>query len=193
MNILSILVIIFGILVVSSISTVYSILWLVATFITVSIILVFFDSSFVSLIYIIVYVGAIAILFLFVVQLLDLSGINYSVVNKTNNLKFLDSTWHGGFWILFLFLFFILGVSILFITFTYGPIVDLDSIGIFTELKEEMNIFSNLEYKNIFNSGEVSQVKSLAEWLYGSNLICLIIISVILLIAMIAPIYLCKS
>lgn len=191
MSILSILVIIFGILVVSSISTIYSVLWLVITFITVSIILVFFDSSFVSLIYIIVYVGAIAILFLFVVQLLDLTGITGSRldlsfkenVGKINNWKFLDK----GFLILFIISFISAIIAILF------PGSLSNYMSILSEYLVSETIFTNIEYKNIFNSGDVSQVKSLAEWLYGSNLICLIIIGIILLISMIAPIYLCKE
>jgi NADH-quinone oxidoreductase subunit J len=51
---------------------VYSVLSLVVLFVIVSIILLVLEVEFFALIYIIVYVGAVAVLFLFVIMMLDL-------------------------------------------------------------------------------------------------------------------------
>ena len=71
MEILSFLAIIGSIFVVTAKSTVLSIIWLVTVFIFSALILAYLGLTYAALTYIIVYVGAIAILFLFVVQLLD--------------------------------------------------------------------------------------------------------------------------
>ena len=71
MGILSLLAIICSILVVTAPNTILSIVWLVTVFILISLVLGYIGLTYAALTYIIVYVGAIAILFLFVVQLLD--------------------------------------------------------------------------------------------------------------------------
>ena len=57
-------------------NTIYSVLFLVLSFLSASSILFLFKCEFVSLIFILIYVGAIAILFLFVVMMLDLKDSN---------------------------------------------------------------------------------------------------------------------
>lgn len=62
-------------LVVCSTSAAHAVLFLVVLFLLVSFIFVFIGAEYLGLVYIIVYVGAIAVLFLFVVMLLDLRNI----------------------------------------------------------------------------------------------------------------------
>ena len=57
---------------------IYSVLFLVLSFITASFILFFLECEFLSLLFIIIYVGAIAVLFLFVVMMLDVKITNFS-------------------------------------------------------------------------------------------------------------------
>jgi len=57
-------------------SSVFSVLYLVLSFISASIILFIFECEFLALTFIIVYVGAIAVLFLFVVMMLDVKTQN---------------------------------------------------------------------------------------------------------------------
>jgi NADH-quinone oxidoreductase subunit J len=57
---------------------VYSVLFLVLSFISASCILFFLECEFLSLLFIIIYVGAIAVLFLFVVMMLDVKTTNFS-------------------------------------------------------------------------------------------------------------------
>lgn len=63
-----------GVMVVSSYHPVHSVLWLVFAFLGAAGLFLLYDFGFLALILIIVYVGAIATLFLFVVMMLDLSS-----------------------------------------------------------------------------------------------------------------------
>jgi len=59
-------------MVISVKNPVYSVLFLILTFITAACLLFLLEIEFISLIFIVVYVGAIAVLFLFVVMMLDI-------------------------------------------------------------------------------------------------------------------------
>ena len=67
-----------GLNVIISQNPVYSILYLVLFFITGSSLLALFGFDYLSLIFILVYVGAIAVLFLFVIMILDIKVVNKS-------------------------------------------------------------------------------------------------------------------
>jgi len=79
-----------------------SIVFLVATFINAALMLFFFGVDFLSLIFIIVYVGAIAILFLFVVMMVSIKTKIVNVFSVHSLLNLLKGVW------LYFFLFFIL-------------------------------------------------------------------------------------
>lgn len=72
LDFLSILAIISGILVIVSINPVVSVLYFIGFFLIVSLYLIMLGLSFIGLVYILVYVGAIAILFLFIIMLLNI-------------------------------------------------------------------------------------------------------------------------
>lgn len=61
-----------ALMVIFSINPIHSVLWLVLVFINTSILLISTGSDFLGLLFIIVYVGAIAVLFLFVVMMLNI-------------------------------------------------------------------------------------------------------------------------
>ena len=63
-----------GVMVISAFSSVHSVLWLIMVFISASALFILLDAEFIALIFLIVYVGAIAILFLFVIMMLNFSG-----------------------------------------------------------------------------------------------------------------------
>lgn len=73
--ILSAATILCGIMVVISKNPVYSILWLIATFFTITGHYVMLNAQFLALVNIIVYAGAIMVLFLFVVMLMNLQNV----------------------------------------------------------------------------------------------------------------------
>lgn len=66
-------------------NAIFSVLFLVLSFLSASCLLFLLKCEFLSLVFILIYVGAIAILFLFVVMMLDLKTIN----NKKDSLKYL--------------------------------------------------------------------------------------------------------
>ena len=160
MTFLTIAAIITSILVVVNTSTVFSVLWLVATFIITSGILSLLNLGFPALIYVIVYVGAIAILFLFVIQLLGTDRqYDYKSVTKTGPLAILFSV----------------GIMSLLITFTASLTIyeDLHSLGILVRKLGYSTIYGELlsgegAIDNIVGLSQLTQdnslqVESLAE------------------------------
>jgi NADH-quinone oxidoreductase subunit J len=71
-NIIELMLIGAGVLVVSSLNSVHSVLWLVMVYINGGILFILMQAGFIALIFLIVYVGAISILFLFVIMMLNL-------------------------------------------------------------------------------------------------------------------------
>ena len=70
---------------ITSQNAIFSVLFLVLSFLSASSLLFLLKCEFLSLIFILIYVGAIAILFLFVVMMLDLKTLN----NKKDSIKYL--------------------------------------------------------------------------------------------------------
>ena len=68
-------IILSGVMVISALNPVHSVLWLVVAFISASAIFIQLEVDFLALILLVVYVGAIAILFLFVIMMLNLTGL----------------------------------------------------------------------------------------------------------------------
>nr|QQY98451.1 NADH dehydrogenase subunit 6 [Chrysaora quinquecirrha] len=78
---LSISAIISGTMVVSSIHPVYSVIWLVMTFISTGALFMLLNINFVGMILLIIYVGAIAILFVFIIMMLNLISLDLEITN----------------------------------------------------------------------------------------------------------------
>jgi len=71
-NFFSILLIVSSILVVTTKNSLHSVLFLVGSFLSASLLLFLFENEFLALFFLIIYLGAIAILFLFVVMMLNI-------------------------------------------------------------------------------------------------------------------------
>src|ERR1044072_2562743 len=69
---LYILILVSGILVITSKNTVQSVLYLILVFLLCSLLFIYLGADFIGLIILIVYIGAIAVLFLFVVMMLNI-------------------------------------------------------------------------------------------------------------------------
>ena len=80
----TIILVLSSLMVIVSQNAIYSVLFLVLSFVSASSILFLFKCEFISIIFILIYVGAIAVLFLFVVMMLDLKDYNL----KKNILKY---------------------------------------------------------------------------------------------------------
>lgn len=76
--IFSCVLIISSLMIIFSQNSIYSVLFLVLSFISSSSILFLLECEYISLIFIIIYVGAIAVLFLFVVMMLDIKTIYFA-------------------------------------------------------------------------------------------------------------------
>jgi NADH-ubiquinone oxidoreductase chain 6 len=82
LNILSIFTIISGIYVIISKNPIVSVLFLIGLFAGISTYLIFIGLSFIGLSYLIIYIGAVSILFLFILMLID---IRISELQNNNN------------------------------------------------------------------------------------------------------------
>jgi len=63
-----------GLMVISSLNSVHSVLWLIGSFTISIVIFIVLEVDFIALMFLIVYVGAIAILFLFVLMMLNFTS-----------------------------------------------------------------------------------------------------------------------
>jgi len=199
---------IFSILVITSKNPVFSVLYLIAVFLGVAVYLVAVGVPYIGLVYLIVYIGAIAILFLFVIIILNLrlSELFDWGLNFTKNLPL--GTLFG---LLFFFVFYsilpqtllllktliltsIMKMFYLFLNLIYS----LFSFGNnLTVLVAEQNTIADDLYI-IFNSLSVetnlstfSQIESIGMVLYTSNSLWLIETGFIFLLAIVGPINLC--
>lgn len=82
--IFSFIIILCSMITILSFNPIHSIIWLVLTFISSSLLIISLGYDFIGLIVIIVYVGAIAILFLFVIMMLDI--LQLKKITPTNHL-----------------------------------------------------------------------------------------------------------
>lgn len=170
MNISELLFIIFslgaifaGILVISSNNPIHAIFSLVLAFANISFIMILLGVEFLGVLFLIVYVGAIAILFLFVIMMLNIKLVEL-LDNATRYLPI-------GM---------IIGVFLLFeITILLQ--------NIFPAVTSTINLIETFSFTNIVN---YTNIFSLGEVLYKEYSVYIIIASVILLVAMLAGIIL---
>jgi|ERR1700712_776783 NADH-ubiquinone oxidoreductase chain 6 len=88
LDILTLLSIICGILVIISRNPIVSVLYLIGLFLNISIYLILIGLSFIGLSYLLVYIGAVSILFLFILMLIDVRV--SELHNDTNNSLYLS-------------------------------------------------------------------------------------------------------
>ncbi|GAB2652323.1 NADH-quinone oxidoreductase subunit J [Prescottella soli] len=181
-----------GVLVITSVNPVISVLFLISVFVNAAGYLVLLGVGFVGISYLIVYVGAIAILFLFVVMMLNISITEIVSVGHeyTKNIPL-------GFIVGTVFFFEILSV-IPAATTNAGEL----PLGLFTYLNglllgvntsitnSDVNMaFANINADNAFSSH--IQIEAIGQGLYTYGSVWLLLASFILLLAMVGPIALC--
>jgi|TARA_B110000902_G_C14075847_1_gene501121 NADH-quinone oxidoreductase subunit J len=150
-----------SIFVILSQNPVHSVLFLIAAFCNASGILFLFNAEFLGLIFIIVYVGAIAVLFLFVVMMLNVK------VFSSNNFLYSPLVFLGGF-VLMLQIFLVLEK-----TFSNNN---------FAETSIAYNFDNYLD--------NLSSIDVLGQSLYNYYLVCFLLAGLILLVAMLGAIVL---
>jgi len=87
-HILEIFILISSVMVIINVNPIISILYLIALFLSVSIYLIIIDVIFLGLSYLLVYIGAVSILFLFILMLIDIRI--SELQEKSNNSVFLS-------------------------------------------------------------------------------------------------------
>ena len=147
-----------------STNSVYSVLFLILAFCNSSAILLLFSAEFLGIIYVIIYVGAIAVLFLFVVMMLN-----------TKNTKKISSD--SYLYLFAIFSFFLLGVFEIF--FFFDDFI-FDSFFVFNSNGSSYEFF----FDNLTN------IDVLGQALYNYFLVCFLIAGFILLVAMLGAIVL---
>jgi len=194
LNLLAVLGIIFSMLVITATSPVASVMYLIAVFMSSAGYLVLLGLGFVGLAYLIVYIGAVAVLFLFVVMLLSVR-VNELVsvgIEYTRNLPL-------GLLVGVLFLFELLSV-LPNVSAQAGSV----SLGLFGLLNYQLlgispdpltvgdavnETFPMVTPEAQFTS--FSQLEMLGQGLYTYNTMWLLVTSLLLLLAMMGPIVLC--
>ena len=174
--IFSSIAIVSGIMVISSRNPMHSVLFLVLVFCNAAGLLILLETEFLAMLFLVVYVGAIAVLFLFVVMMLNIriTELNESI------LRYLPV---GGL-ILLIFLFEILSVI-------NGDLVPFFSSNMFQFEADNAILSTNLNI--IFWSNQIdptSNIEALGNVLYTYYVYSFIIASLILLVAMIGAILL---
>jgi NADH-quinone oxidoreductase subunit J len=161
---LSFLLVLSAILVISAQNPVHSVFFLILVFLTSAIFLFLLEVEFISLLFVLVYVGAIAVLFLFVVMMLDIK------VTRAENDFFIYIPMG-----IFLGLIFFLEV---FMTLheNFVPISPLDSQQIYTNW--------------ILNLDTISNIEVLGQLIYTYYFFYFLIAGIILLVAMVGAIVL---
>jgi NADH-ubiquinone oxidoreductase chain 6 len=180
-----------SILVITSKNPVIAVIFLISVFVNAAGYLILLGIGFVGISYIIVYVGAITVLFLFVIMMINikLTDILETGSQYTKNLPLALTI--GSLFIYEIF-------SI--IPFTYNNVSVLSSfLELLTNLNNFLLNYDTYSFNTVFNAfipiiadttfTSFLQVEALGQGLYTYGAILLIISSVILLLAMVAPIF----
>lgn len=165
-----------GIMVISSRNPMHSVLFLVLVFCNAAALLILLETEFLAMLFLIVYVGAIAVLFLFVVMMLN---IRITELNESM-LRYLPI---GGL-LLFIFLFEIISV-------VNGDLVPFFSSQFLAFESDSLILSQNLN--TVFWTNQIhptTNIEALGNVLYSYYVISFMVASLILLVAMIGAILL---
>ena len=154
-----------ALMIILSQNSVYSVLFLVLSFVSSSSILFLLECEFISLLFIIIYVGAIAVLFLFVVMMLDIKTVYLS----KDSLKYFP---FGSF---------------------IGVVFLIEILLLVPQTFEKTNPYSNSFLSNLyvdwFNKLEYfTEIMSIGHILYTDYIIQFLLSGNILLLAVIGPV-----
>ena len=182
-----------GVLTITAKNPVISVIYLIFTFVFAAGYIILIGIQFIGISYIVIYVGAIAVLFLFVIMMINikLTDILETGTQYTKNLPLAIS----------------IGSLFLYELFNIMPFTISDVSSISTIL----NLFTNVNLL-LLSSGSVAevftsylpvtadtaitnylQIQAIGQYIYTTGAVQLIITSLILLLAMIAPIFISKN
>lgn len=158
-----------SIIVISARNPIHSVLALISVVINFVVLLLLLEAEFLALIFVAVYLGAVTVLFLFIVMMLNIKAFDFSK-------EIIHSLPIGSF------------LGIIFIYFLY--FININSIGV----AELTNIFFNYEFfdwKSIMDG--ITNIDVFGSLLYTHYAPFLLIVGIVLLIAMIGAVILTKT
>jgi NADH-ubiquinone oxidoreductase chain 6 len=196
LNFLIVSIILTSIFSITATNSVISVIFLITTFVQVALYLILLGINFIAISYIVIYVGAIAVLFLFVIMMINIKLTD--VLETGNNYT---KTLPLAINIVILFFFIIYAIlpssynNIDLNSYKFENISNLsifkDNINIPIVASQENNILNSNYSDLIFTY--FSEIEVLGHNLYTYGAILLIILSIILLLAMLATIVLSKK
>nr|YP_009739390.1 NADH dehydrogenase subunit 6 [Tricholoma terreum]QIC20234.1 NADH dehydrogenase subunit 6 [Tricholoma terreum] len=184
---------------ITSKNPVISVIFLISTFVQSALYLILIGINFVGISYIIIYVGAIAVLFLFIIMMIN---IKLTDILETGNQYTKNLPLAIAIGSLFIFIFFTIipfnfnnvpALSILLNKMTYLNSIFSDSNIV------SINLINTIVNNSLFSTvsdviiTEFQQIEVLGHGLYTYDAVLLIILSVILLLAMFATIIISKN
>nr|YP_010041366.1 NADH dehydrogenase subunit 6 [Pisolithus microcarpus]QPA36144.1 NADH dehydrogenase subunit 6 [Pisolithus microcarpus] len=195
LNVLALGTLLSGLLVISSSNPVIAVIFLISVFFNAAGYLMLLGVGFIGISYILLYVGAITVLFLFVIMMINikLSDIVETGSEYTKNYPLA------------------LAIGVLFIYFINNILpFSLNNVALITALTDFINFINNLflnqdhySLVNILNTYNPSiadtsitsflQIEAIGHGLYTYGAALLIVCSIILLLAMTAPIFLSRK
>lgn len=170
-NLLCFLLILTALMVLLSKNSINSIFFLILCFLNSTNLLIINNVEYLAILFIIIYVGAIAILFLFVIMLL-----NIKTINLQNNNNILDNL------LILFFIFILIIVQFFFFNLNFNFISSLKLTQFYTDISAIKFIDWSLKYNNI-NAFNV-----LGDYLYNYYYLEIILASLLLFIPMIGAI-----
>jgi NADH-ubiquinone oxidoreductase chain 6 len=184
LDIISLTAILCGIFVLISKNPIISVLFLIGLFATISSYLIILGLSFIGLSYLIVYIGAVSILFLFILMLIN---IRISELHTNNNNSILLS---GLIGILFSYPFFQLSYYNLGINYSniYGSLYKTQDLTTNTLDINNNNVLFVISNSWDGNLAENNHITAIGNIMYSNYSIWLILASFILLLAMVGAI-----
>src|SRR5277367_5123182 len=174
---------------------VISVIFLMSTFVQAALYLILIGINFVGISYIIVYVGAIAVLFLFVIMMINIKLTDILETGSQYTKNFPLALAIGSLFIYEIFTI---------MPFTFNNVSALSSLldlltnlnGLFlnTDISSINTVFTTFN-PNIADTTFINflQIEAIGQSLYTTEGIFLIILSIILLLAMIAPILISRN
>jgi NADH-ubiquinone oxidoreductase chain 6 len=184
---------------ITSKNPVISVIFLISTFVQAALYLILIGINFVGISYIVIYVGAIAVLFLFVIMMIN---IKLTDILETGNQYTKNLPLAIAIGSLFIFIMF----SILPFNFNNVPALSfvLNKITLLNSFFSNSTLIDSNLINSVLNNSlfasisdeiilEFQQIEALGHGLYTYEAILLIILSVILLLAMFATIVISRS
>jgi NADH-ubiquinone oxidoreductase chain 6 len=184
---------------ITSKNPVISVIFLISTFVQAALYLILMGINFVGISYIVIYVGAIAVLFLFIIMMINikLTDILETGNQYTKNLPLAIAIGSLFIFIIFTILPFnfnnVPALSILLNNMTYLNSILSDSKFV------SINLINSIVNKSFFSSvsdvliADFQQIEVLGHGLYTYEAVLLITLSIILLLAMFATIIISRS